>query len=279
MARKHGIAPVDIVRNAILAGLGLIVLVILGYSILYALGVFGNANGESFFTFDQRELETDPIEVVEFFSYSCPHCKNLEPLIASWATTQSDNVSFRRIHTTGSSRDKRLAVLHVVLEQRRLTDQFDMQIFEQFERSPGTFESLESIGEFVHGEGIEQDQFLRLSSSDRIQTIVSQNTDFTREIGVVSIPTILVGNKYVVRPGRSAKDTMRNLRELVQKITTGELPVQEESSDPVSTETEASPGSESEELELDSDPESEESVQSPESDVVDDSSESASSEE
>ncbi len=37
------------------------------------------------------------IEVVEFFSYGCPHCNDFHPLISKWASKLPADVSFRRV--------------------------------------------------------------------------------------------------------------------------------------------------------------------------------------
>ncbi|MBP6338144.1 MAG: thiol:disulfide interchange protein DsbA/DsbL [Vitreoscilla sp.] len=39
----------------------------------------------------------DKIEVVEFFSYACPHCNALEPLVEPWSKRLAADVKFRRV--------------------------------------------------------------------------------------------------------------------------------------------------------------------------------------
>ena len=37
------------------------------------------------------------IEVIEFFSYGCPHCAELEPYLDTWLAKQPQDVAFRRV--------------------------------------------------------------------------------------------------------------------------------------------------------------------------------------
>ncbi len=37
------------------------------------------------------------IEVIEFFSFSCPHCRDAEPIISAWVKKLPADVQFRRI--------------------------------------------------------------------------------------------------------------------------------------------------------------------------------------
>ena len=37
------------------------------------------------------------IEVIEFFSFSCPHCKDIEPILSAWVKKLPADVQLRRI--------------------------------------------------------------------------------------------------------------------------------------------------------------------------------------
>src|SRR3954468_10986524 len=37
------------------------------------------------------------IEVIEFFSFSCPHCKDMEPILSAWVKKMPADVQLRRI--------------------------------------------------------------------------------------------------------------------------------------------------------------------------------------
>src|SRR5206468_800904 len=39
------------------------------------------------------------IEVIEFFSYGCPHCNEFYPLVTSWAAKLPKDVAFKRVAT------------------------------------------------------------------------------------------------------------------------------------------------------------------------------------
>src|SRR5215203_5599086 len=41
------------------------------------------------------------IEVIEFFSYACPHCYHLEPVISAWLKKLPADVTFHRVPLAG----------------------------------------------------------------------------------------------------------------------------------------------------------------------------------
>ena len=44
-----------------------------------------------------RRRRPDKIEVVEFFSYMCPHCEHFYPMVSQWLAKLPKDVSFRRV--------------------------------------------------------------------------------------------------------------------------------------------------------------------------------------
>src|SRR3977135_4542127 len=52
------------------------------------------------------------IEVIEFFSYGCPHCNDLEPFLQQWVKTLPPDVQFRRVPVMFQDRWKARAQAH-----------------------------------------------------------------------------------------------------------------------------------------------------------------------
>jgi thiol-disulfide isomerase/thioredoxin len=55
------------------------------------------------------------IEVIEFFSYGCPHCSDLEPYLQNWFKTAPADVQFRRVPVMFQERWKALAKIYYTL--------------------------------------------------------------------------------------------------------------------------------------------------------------------
>ena len=56
------------------------------------------------------------IEVIEFFSYECPHCADFEPILQRWIKTIPADVQFRRVPSLGQDRWVPLAKVDHTLE-------------------------------------------------------------------------------------------------------------------------------------------------------------------
>ena len=74
-------------------------------------------------------LHQDKIEVVEFFSYDCIHCKNLDPILLKHVRSLPSDTYFRTEQVVWSPRHAGLARLAVAVNQSGLKQQANPAIF------------------------------------------------------------------------------------------------------------------------------------------------------
>jgi len=72
------------------------------------------------------------IEVTEVFSYSCPHCFDLEPTIAQWAKKLPKDVSFVRLHAVSNPAWVSLGKLFYALESLGELERLHADAFNAF---------------------------------------------------------------------------------------------------------------------------------------------------
>ena len=70
------------------------------------------------------------IEVLEFFSYGCPHCNDFNPLISAWAAKQPGDVVFKRVPVSfGRAAWANAAKLYYTLEATGDLAKLDGDVF------------------------------------------------------------------------------------------------------------------------------------------------------
>src|SRR5260221_11782897 len=70
------------------------------------------------------------IEVLEFFSYACPHCAHLDPFLEAWIKGQPAHVNVRRIPMAGINGFNNGAALFYTLEAMGQLDRLHAKIFD-----------------------------------------------------------------------------------------------------------------------------------------------------
>lgn len=209
------------VRRIILASVVGFVGLVVGYLILYAFGLvsgLGPPAASSAFLDLGRPIEKNPIEVVEFFSFDCIHCRRLDPVIERWQRNLPDGVKFRRIHVAFGTGQPVLARGHETLLHRGANDRNRNRIFRAIHDQNRRFTSLEHLAQFVDGYGINAERFTSLANGNRIGNRVADNMQIVRELGVRHIPAVLVANRYLVYPGNNRDAALSNIEELVTEI-------------------------------------------------------------
>lgn len=137
------------------------------------------------------------IEVIEFFSYGCPHCGELEPFLQSWLKTMPADVQFRRIPVMFQERWIPLAKIYYTLEA----------LGEEARLSPEVFSALHAKGlslwqdktffDWAASHGLDRKKVEDMYNSFGIGGKVNRARLAAQAYQVQSVPLVVVDGKYV----------------------------------------------------------------------------------
>lgn len=143
-------------------------------------------------------------EIVEFFSFYCPHCYNFEPIAADIKKKMGDDVEFRKVHVNfmgSSGRDVQNALTRAMMVGRTLKeeDRLNGAIFNHIHRQRGIFTSLTDAKNVFIVNGIEGAEFDKLAQSFGVNSMVKKNNNDLEKYRkhVNSVPTVIVNGKYL----------------------------------------------------------------------------------
>ena len=216
---------VDSLRKIIVGGIITIVVIVLGYSGLYIFDLVPSFGGkpDPYIVLD-RELQTEPIVVEEFFTFSCEHCRNFDPLILDWAENLPDGVEFIQTHVAFTRTDDFLAKTFLVLSARNVVDENRQRLFAELHDKQNLFLSPDSIAEFIDGNGLSKEAFLALYRGDRINRLAQEKQDHMVDVRVTRVPFVLVGNKYGVSVSLGRREAIDTIDFLVEELLAGREP-------------------------------------------------------
>lgn len=165
----------------------------------------------------QRSDSPGKIEVIEYFSYGCPHCYGLHPLITQWSRKLAKDVAFRRVAISIGHRSwANLAQATYALESSGDLAPLDDALFDALhkERLPLTDEK--SISEWVSRHGVDAAKFAAAYRSFSVVNKVTRAEDVAKADRINALPTVVVAGKFAVL-GRTHQDTLRIADELIAK--------------------------------------------------------------
>lgn len=153
----------------------------------------------------QPRTNPDKIDVIEFFSYGCPHCMDLNPSIKAWAAGLPEDVSFRRIPVSfGRSAWANLARLFFALEYSGDLERLDQAVFEALHQGRVRLYTEKAIFDWLEDKGVDTEAFASLFHSFAVETQLKRGEALVERYRVDAVPMITVDGRYVV-VGREAK--------------------------------------------------------------------------
>ncbi len=137
------------------------------------------------------------IEVIEFFSYGCPHCGEFEPILQGWLKTVPPDVQFRRIPVMFQERWIPLAKIYYTLEA----------LGEESRLSPDVFVALHAKGmplwqdktffDWAASQGLDRKKVEDMYNSFGIGGKVKRAQMVAQAYKIQSVPLIVVDGKFV----------------------------------------------------------------------------------
>ena len=201
MSKKKS-SNVALIRGLIIGGVVVIGLLVIGYGLLYTTGAtqgefVAGEHYELIETAERRRPGAD-VEVVEYFSYACIHCKNFDPLIHEWLETKPDNVNFARVPVTFSPQWVLLAQTYYTLVALDILDENHDRVFRRIHNTRRMFASPEEVAEFVDGNGASAAEFLEAWNGPEVRRMLREGEAAQRAVVIRAVPALAVNGAYLV---------------------------------------------------------------------------------
>lgn len=136
------------------------------------------------------------IEVLEIFSYACPHCFDLEPDINKWAKQLPKDVEFRRLPAIFRESWTPLAKAFITFEAMGLSEKLHGEFFRAIHVQHLRLEDDNAIFDWVEKQGIPRKAFMDTYSSFTVQSKALRAKQLTQAYGITGVPAVIVDGKF-----------------------------------------------------------------------------------
>ena len=160
--------------------------------------------GKNYFLIEPTQATTtgDKIEVVEVFSYACPHCNEVAPMVADLKKRLPANAEFVLLPAQfGYSAWQTFAKGFYTAQALGLIEKTHADLFRTIYvdkkidiRSP----TFASIADFYSKYGVTAADFIATSDSFAIKAKIKRNDELMKAYGVDGTPSFIVNGKYRV---------------------------------------------------------------------------------
>ena len=177
----------------------------LGVTVAAALAIglpaLAQTAGKDYTPISPAQPTDDPakIEVVEFFSYGCPHCSDFHPLVSAWAAGLPGDVVFKRVPITfGRAAWANLARLYYSLEATGDLARLDGEVFKAVHNDRLNLFEEKAIVEWVATKGVDRKRFTEAFNSFGVMSKVKRGDQLAQAYKIQGVPAMAVDGKYLV---------------------------------------------------------------------------------
>ncbi|MDO5625393.1 MAG: thiol:disulfide interchange protein DsbA/DsbL [Pseudomonadota bacterium] len=143
-------------------------------------------------------VDTKPpqIEVVEFFSYGCSHCKNFEPIFSAWKKAAPKDVVVRMVHVGFNKSFEPLQRLYYALESMGEVDKLHAKVFEALQTERKRLNQPEVLFPWIAEQGVDRAKFEETYKSFGVASKVQRAGQLQEAYRVEGTPAVGVAGKY-----------------------------------------------------------------------------------
>jgi protein dithiol oxidoreductase (disulfide-forming) len=158
----------------------------------------------------QRPESSAQVEVIEFFSYGCPHCADLNPQLKAWAAKLPRDTAFIKVPVGfGRSSWASLARAYYALQATGDLERLDQALFDAIHKQRLPLQDEASIAAWVGKQGGKADAFTTAYRSPGVATKVARAEELVRRYQIMEVPKFAVGGRYLVM-GESHEQVLAN---------------------------------------------------------------------
>jgi thiol:disulfide interchange protein DsbA len=137
------------------------------------------------------------IEVIEFFHYGCPHCRNFHPLLQAWKKKLPEDVAFRAVPAIwGNEQLRGLARLYYALERSGVLEGLESDIFAAVQDDKRPIFDAAGVRAWLAGKNVDVDLIMETYESFAVQGLVQRADQIARAYRIQGVPTMAVGGRY-----------------------------------------------------------------------------------
>lgn len=144
------------------------------------------------------EAPTGKVEVVEFFSYMCPHCNVFEPTLSAWTKKLPKEVAFRRAPVHFLPNAEVLQRMYFALDAMGLADKVHANVFTAVHTERRDFSKAALVADWLATQGVDKAKFMDQYNSFTAATKVTRATQLTNAYRVDGVPALGVAGRFLV---------------------------------------------------------------------------------
>lgn len=143
------------------------------------------------------------IEVLEFFSYGCPHCSAFEPSLDAWAKKLPVDVAFQRVPVPFLMNAENFQRTYYALQTMGQVDAVQRKMFAAVHVERARLDKPADIAALMAKNGMDAAKFLDVFNSFSVANSVSKAKKLTAAYRIDGVPALAIQGRYLTSPSQA----------------------------------------------------------------------------
>jgi protein dithiol oxidoreductase (disulfide-forming) len=149
------------------------------------------------------------IEVVEFFSFSCPACRAFEPILQGWKKSMPADVQLRRVHVNFLQHGPQISKILYTLEALGDVESHVPAVFDAIQRDNKKLQDKDAFYAWAASRNLDAAKVKAAYEGFSVDSKVKRSDQMGKAFGIESVPMVVVDGKFVTGPGMLGNDMNR----------------------------------------------------------------------
>jgi protein dithiol oxidoreductase (disulfide-forming) len=206
---RHGLASIS-EENTMLKRFGILLAALIATAPAFAADAADPAaaatpatsweEGKSYFVVDpaQPTATGDKVEVLEVFSYACPHCAHFQPYADQLKQSLPAGAAFVYMPAVFNPSWEPYARAYYTAESLGVLADTHQALFDALHRDHMPMRTIDDLSAFYAQHGVDKAKFLAMASSFEVESKLQRAAQMVKAYNVDGTPTIIVNGKYRV---------------------------------------------------------------------------------
>ncbi|MCK9539482.1 thiol:disulfide interchange protein DsbA/DsbL [Dokdonella sp.] len=156
--------------------------------------------GVNYFVIDpaQPTATGSQIEVLEVFSYACPHCAHFQPYAEQLQKSLPAYATFKYMPAVFNASWEPFARAFYAAQSLGVLDRTHQALFDALHVKHVPLRSLEDLATFFAEQGVDRAKFMSAANSFEVESKLARARDLVMKDGIDGTPSVVVQGKYRV---------------------------------------------------------------------------------
>lgn len=159
------------------------------------------------------------IEVVEFFSYACPHCAQFNPQLIQWSEKLPQGVVFKRVPVLfGRAAWANLAKLYYALEVTGDLAVLDQAVFTAMHKDGENLADPRALNEWLVKKNVNIQKFNDAYNAFGVRGRINRGDQMTKGYAIDGVPALAINGTYLINSELPHDQQLRVAEALIAKL-------------------------------------------------------------